>query len=55
VRLQSLFQQDRKGSEWITGGAFGLEGSVIAAVFLALAVAGLIIVYERKFRPVPAA
>ncbi|HSC39879.1 MAG TPA: type II CAAX endopeptidase family protein [Chitinophagaceae bacterium] len=55
VRLQSLFQQDRKGSEWITGGAFGFEGSAIAAVFLALAITGLIIVYERKFRPVAAA
>jgi len=52
VHLQSLFQHDIKGSPLLTGGAFGLEGSVIALVLYLLAVAALVMVYEKKFRPV---
>lgn len=51
VHLQSLFQHDIKGNNLITGGAFGLEGSVIATILLVLAIAVLIAVYERKFNP----
>ena len=51
VHLQSLFQHDIKGSTEITGGIFGLEGSFIALLLYLAAIAALIMVYERKFRP----
>ncbi|HEY4149366.1 MAG TPA: CPBP family intramembrane glutamic endopeptidase [Chitinophagaceae bacterium] len=51
VHLQSLFQHDIKGSTWLTGGEFGLEGSIIALLVYLLALAGLVLVYEKKFRP----
>jgi len=54
VHLQSLFQHEVKGSSFITGGAFGLEGSIVATVFFLLAIALLIWVYERKFISSPA-
>ncbi len=54
VHLQSLFQHDVKGSDWLTGGAFGLEGSIIVAVIYLLAIGALVWVYEKKFRPRPA-
>jgi len=54
VHLQSIFQHDIKGNNFITGGAFGLEGSVIATVLYLLAVGVLVFVYEKKFISSPA-
>lgn len=53
VHLQSLFQHDIKGNSFITGGAFGLEGSVIATVLYLIAAVALAFVYEKKFNPAP--
>ena len=48
LSFQSLIQQEMNGSELVTGGSFGLEGSIIATVFLILFTILLAIVYERK-------
>lgn len=50
--LKSLLQHEVHGSEWLTGGAFGFEGSVVATVLLLGSIVSLGWVYERKYRPV---
>ncbi|MBS1567554.1 MAG: CPBP family intramembrane metalloprotease [Bacteroidetes bacterium] len=52
VHLQSLFQHDVKGSTLITGGSFGLEGSIIGLVLFILTTAAFVFVYERKYKPI---
>ncbi|WP_340113992.1 CPBP family intramembrane glutamic endopeptidase [Maribellus mangrovi] len=44
--MQSIIQQDLPGKEWITGGAFGFEGSVIMTLLLIL----LIVYFELYLR-----
>jgi uncharacterized protein len=49
--LQSLFQQEVKGSIWITGGKFGLEGSVVATGLYIAAILLLAFLYNKKLNP----
>lgn len=49
--LQSLFQHEVKGSIWITGGKFGLEGSLIATGLYILAILLLAFLYNKKLSP----
>lgn len=55
LHLQSLLQHDIQGSELLTGGKFGFEGSLVATVLLLLAITALGWVYQKKFAPLPAA
>jgi uncharacterized protein len=48
VPLPSLMQQDVNGPTWLTGGAFGLEGSVLALVLNGLLTAMLARIYQRQ-------
>lgn len=54
VQLQSLLQHDLQGTELITGGKFGFEGSVVATLLLALATGAMAWIYSRKFAPIAA-
>jgi len=47
--LQSLFQHELQGNEWLTGGKFGFEGSLVATLLCILAIAMLLWVYEKKY------
>lgn len=49
LALQSIFEQQLKGPDLITGGQFGVEGSVIQSVVLLLTFASLAWIYEKKF------
>ena len=49
--LQSLLQHDIQGSELLTGGKFGFEGSLVATVLLTMAIVILAWVYEKKYAP----
>lgn len=49
VRLKSLLEQDLTGNNWLTGGNFGFEGSILTTVLLCLSLASLAWVYEKKF------
>ena len=51
VHLESLLQHEIQGSELLTGGKFGFEGSLVATVLLALATGALAWVYEKKHSP----
>lgn len=51
VHLESLLQHDIQGSELLTGGKFGFEGSLVATVLLAIATGALAFVYEKKYTP----
>ncbi len=46
--LQSLFQHEVKGSIWITGGSFGLEGSLITTGLFIVAIGLMAFVYKKK-------
>ncbi len=52
IALQPVLTQDMKGEDWLTGGAFGFEGSIVAAILQLLAILLLAWIYERKSRPV---
>jgi uncharacterized protein len=55
LNLQSLLQQELKGSPLLTGGGFGFEGSLTATLLCLPALAALGWVYRRKqFRSTPA-
>lgn len=45
--LNSLLQQYIEGPDWITGGQFGLEGSVLDGIFSIIAFALFLIAYRR--------
>jgi membrane protease YdiL (CAAX protease family) len=47
--LQSVLQPSLHGPWWLTGGAFGLEGSFVATGIFALALLLLYAAYERKY------
>ena len=49
LNLQSIFQHEMHGNEFITGGKFGFEGSLLAAVLYIVAIAGLAWVYQKKY------
>lgn len=49
--LKSLLQHEMHGSQWLTGGAFGFEGSVVATLLLLVSTISLGWIYERKYRP----
>lgn len=49
VGLKSLLQQKLQGPLMITGGDFGLEGSLIASAVLLVGALALAWIYERKF------
>lgn len=55
VHLESLLQHEIQGSELITGGKFGFEGSLIATILLTVAAAAMAWVYQKKYAPLPAA
>jgi uncharacterized protein len=46
----SLITQTRQGDTMLNGGAFGFEGSILAVVFLAIAIASLSLYYHRQER-----
>lgn len=46
--LNSLLQQYIEGPDWITGGQFGLEGSVLDGIFSIIAFVLLLLAYERN-------
>jgi uncharacterized protein len=52
LTLPSLAQHQRTGSEWLTGGAFGFEGSVVCALLCVLAAIFLAWTYEKKIKSV---
>lgn len=49
LNLQSIFQHEMHGNEFITGGKFGFEGSLLAAVLYIVSIAGLAWVYQKKY------
>jgi membrane protease YdiL (CAAX protease family) len=51
LQLQSLLQHDIQGSELLTGGKFGFEGSLVATVLLTMVIVILAWVYEKKYAP----
>lgn len=55
LNLQSVLQPELHGSEWLTGGKFGLEGSAVALVIYLLAIGIFSYTYQRKFMPRPLA
>jgi len=46
--LQSLLQHDVHGSTWMTGGKFGMEGSITCTVLLVIAIVALALLYKRN-------
>jgi uncharacterized protein len=54
LTLQPVLTQEMKGADWLTGGQFGFEGSVVSAVLQLLAILILVFVYERNSKPVQA-
>ena len=53
IPLKSLFEHETVGSELLTGGKFGFEGSLIATILQVLAIAVFVWVYENKYKPLP--
>ncbi len=53
ISIPSVMQQDLSGPVWLNGGAFGLEGSVLAVVLNLLTIGVLIIVYSRNGLMIP--
>lgn len=49
LQLQSVFQHEMQGANWITGGGFGFEGSIVATGLCLLSIGILIWVYEKKY------
>src|SRR5450432_380958 len=49
LKLQSLFEHEVLGSELITGGKFGFEGSLVATILCLIAIAMLAFVYQKKY------
>jgi len=45
--LSSLLEQDIAGPDWLTGGAFGLEGSILDGIFSIVAFALLMMAYKH--------
>lgn len=48
LELPSVMQQDLAGPAWLTGGNFGLEGSVLSILLNSLLIAILIVVYNKR-------
>ena len=55
MQLQSLLQHDIQGSQLLTGGKFGFEGSLVATLVCILAIVAVGWVYEKKYTPAMAA
>jgi uncharacterized protein len=51
LNLQSIFQHEIHGSELITGGKFGFEGSLLASLLYIMAIGGLAWVYRLTLVP----
>ncbi len=49
LRLQSLLEHDVSGSDLLTGGKFGFEGSLLATALYLPAIAALAWVYQKKY------
>lgn len=47
--LKSLLRHQLAGSELLTGGTFGFEGSIVATILYLLAIGGLLWVYQKKY------
>ena len=45
----SLLQQDLSGNPIVTGGAFGIEGSVLAGILCMITFTALALIYRKKF------
>jgi membrane protease YdiL (CAAX protease family) len=52
--LKSLLQHEVQGSELLTGGKFGFEGSLVATLLYILAIGSFGWIYEKKYKPLPA-
>jgi uncharacterized protein len=50
LNLQSLLQHEIHGSELLTGGKFGFEGSLLAAILYIVAIAALVWIYHKKYQ-----
>ena len=48
VQLESVLHPEVKGNEFITGGGFGLEGSLLTAMLIAVAILILVLLYMRN-------
>ncbi len=48
LELPSVLQQSEGNNKWLTGGAFGLEGSVLTTVLTAVSVVVLYFLYQPK-------
>ena len=48
ISIPAAMQQDLSGPAWLSGGAFGLEGSVVAIILNLLLIGVLAAVYNRK-------
>jgi len=48
MELEPMVQQNINGPEWLTGGAFGFEGSILSMVLSIIVVVWLARVYEKK-------
>ena len=49
VQLESVLHPEVKGNEFITGGGFGLEGSLLTAMLIAVAILILVLLYLRNY------
>lgn len=49
VHLKSVLEQELSGSDLLTGGNFGFEGSLIATILFVISLASLGWIYEKKF------
>jgi Predicted metal-dependent membrane protease len=49
LTLRSVLEVEMRGPDWVTGGAFGFEGSVVAMGVMGVALGALVLVYERKY------
>ena len=48
-----LFVTELSGPDWLTGGAFGIEGSAVDLVLVALATTAMVMLAQRRGRMVP--
>jgi membrane protease YdiL (CAAX protease family) len=49
VNIKSILEPELHGNALLTGGPFGLEGSLIALILYIIAIATLLLVYEKKY------
>ena len=55
LNLQSVLTPELHGSDWLTGGKFGLEGSLLSALLYLAAIGTFAFIYQKKCAPAPPA